>query len=145
MGAMSDIWRGRSTVSANRTCASDRCPSGTRESTGNSPSIIEEGDFRINIDSRTAAVKGRELRLSNAEFDVLVFLTSHRRHLVTSQTKLATRGESGGVRQTEFLPALLSLRKKLQEQAPGIPYINTEAWLLFDFHPGALRTQHREL
>ncbi len=80
-------------------------------------------------------VRGRSLHLSSAEVDVLVFLTAHRRRLVTSHTKLATRAQAG-VCHTEFLPAFLSLRKKLEEEVPGNRYMQTEAWILFDFHPG---------
>jgi DNA-binding response OmpR family regulator len=97
--------------------------------------IIETGDFRINVYSRSVTVRGRQLQLNGAEFDVLVFLTSHKRRLVTSHTKLSTRAEGSTARQEDFLPALLSLRRKLEEEMPGVHYIDTEAWLLFDFHP----------
>jgi DNA-binding response OmpR family regulator len=97
--------------------------------------IVDEGDFHLELRNRQATVRGRTLRLSAAEFDVLVYLLSHRRRLITSHTRLATRSADHEVRQAAFLPALLSLRKKLNEQAPGVPYINTEAWMLFEFHP----------
>jgi DNA-binding response OmpR family regulator len=93
------------------------------------------GDFRIDVDMRSATVRGRRLHLNGAEFDVLVFLTSHRRRLVTSHTRLTTRGEGSTARQAEFFPTLMSLKRKLEEEIPGAQYIDTEAWLLFDFHP----------
>jgi DNA-binding response OmpR family regulator len=98
---------------------------------------IEAGDFRINVLSRLASVCGHQLRLSSAEFDVLLFLFSHKRRIVTSPTRLTTQSESGGLRQADFIPALLSLRKKLQGEAPGSHYIDTEAWLLVEFHAGS--------
>jgi len=100
-----------------------------------SASLIEAGDFRIDVDSHRVTVRGRELHLSCAEFDVLVYLVSHTKHIITSCTRLATKSEDGGVRQTEFLPALLSLRKKLREEVPGAQYVQAEAWLLYEFHP----------
>jgi DNA-binding response OmpR family regulator len=99
--------------------------------------VIEVGDFRIRVCSRSATVRGRSLYLNGAEFDVLIFLTSHKRRLVTSHTKLSTRTEGATARQADFLPALMSLRRKLEEAVPGIHYIDTEAWLLFDFHPSS--------
>jgi DNA-binding response OmpR family regulator len=101
-----------------------------------SEDVMETGDFRIDVHSRSAAVRGLQLHLTGAEFDVLVFLTSHKRRLVTPHTRLTTQSEEGGLRQAKLLPALLSLRKKLQEEVPGARYIDTEAWLLVDFHPG---------
>lgn len=102
----------------------------------NTATVIQTGDFYIDVVARSATLRGRELHLSGPEFDVLVFLVSHKRRMVTSQTKLTTKSEDGSVRQTYFLPALLSLRKKLLEQAPGARYVNTEAWVVYDFLPG---------
>jgi DNA-binding response OmpR family regulator len=98
--------------------------------------VIEAGDFRMNIDARTATARGRELDLSGAEFDVLVYLVSNRKRIVTARTTLASKSDYGGMRETEFLRALMALRKKLQERVPGIPYIQTEGWILYEFHPG---------
>ncbi|PSH03061.1 MAG: hypothetical protein CXZ00_14275 [Acidobacteria bacterium] len=98
--------------------------------------IVEAGDFRINIGARTATARGRELNLSSAEFDMLVYLASNRKRIVSSRTTLASKSEYGGVRHAEFLRTLMSLRKKLQENVPGVPYIQTEGWLLYEFHPG---------
>jgi DNA-binding response OmpR family regulator len=99
-------------------------------------SRIEAGDFSLDLNARSVTVCGRALRLSGAEFDVLVFLMSHRRHIVTSRTRLKTR-IPGGVREMEFLRAFISLQKKLREEVPGSHYLQTESWILYDFHPGA--------
>jgi DNA-binding response OmpR family regulator len=76
------------------------------------------------------------MQLTAAEFDVLVYVTSHRKQVVTSRTTLALKSADQGVRQTEFLRNLLSLRKKLQEELPDSHYVQTEAWILYDFDPG---------
>ena len=102
-----------------------------------SSDVILAGDFRIDLESRSVTVRNRKLNLTWAEFDLLVFLTSHRKRIVSSHTRLATRSENHAVHQTDFLPTLLSLKRKLHEEVPGTAYINTEAWLLFEFHPGA--------
>lgn len=107
----------------------------TDRNASDSPDIVRAGDFCIDVAARSAKVRGQELRLSGTEFDVLVYLASHRKRVVTAHTRLATKPEECGVRQAQFLPALLSLRKKLEEAVPEVRYIQTEAWLLYDFHP----------
>ncbi len=57
--------------------------------------------------------------MTEAEFDVLVFVVAHRKRLITPRTTLATRPEDGEVRHVNLLPTLFSLRKKLQEVMPG--------------------------
>jgi DNA-binding response OmpR family regulator len=98
--------------------------------------IVEAEDFRIDVNTRSATVRGHKLHLNCTEFDVLVFLITHRRRLITSNTTLATKPQECDVRHAQFLPALLSLRKKLEEAVPGSHYIQTKAWVLYDFHPG---------
>src|ERR1035441_115366 len=65
--------------------------------------MIESGDFKIDLDERTVALRGQELRLTSEEFDVLVFLVGHRQSLVTPHTMLATTWTANRVRKTEFL------------------------------------------
>lgn len=136
MAAHADIWEKSEAASLAQNQLPQPHGSAATNSSRGSNGIINAGDFRIDVSSRSATVRGRELHLSDAEFDVLVFLTSHRKRIVTTRTKLATKSEDSGVHQTEFLPALFSLRKKLHEEVPGVPYINTDAWILFEFHPG---------
>ena len=82
-----------------------------------STETIEIGDFLINTAKRTATVRGEDLRLTSEEFDVLVFVTNHPQRCVTPRTMLPPSSTGSGVHQTEFLKALLSLRKKLETTA----------------------------
>lgn len=134
MSAIAKIWR---RASAARQQALQVCESALSALERERTSLIEAGDFRIDLDSRVVTVRGRELRLSWAEFDVLVYLTSHTRRIISSSTWLSTKTEDGGLHHAEFIPALLSLRTKLREEAPGSHYLATQAWLLFEFHPGS--------
>lgn len=104
--------------------------------TGDVTGIIIAGDFWIDPVGRCATVRGHQMQLTGAEFDVLVYVTSHRKQVVTSRTTLALKSADQGVRQTEFLRNLLSLRKKLQEEVPDSHYVQTEAWIIYDFDPG---------
>ena len=73
---------------------------------------VQLGDFKINLDQRTVTLRDQELRLTSEEFDVLLFLASHPRSLLTPQTTMAT-GPAANQRSPKFLRALVSLRKKL--------------------------------
>ena len=94
---------------------------------------IEMGDFVINTIERTATVQGDDLRLTSAESDVLVFLTTHPQRCVTPRTVLATNWTDDDHHQTEFLKALLSLRRKLEAVAGGKQYLRTEPWVIYRF------------
>jgi two-component system KDP operon response regulator KdpE len=98
---------------------------------------IAAGDFRIDLGNRTATLRGRPLQLTGEEFDLLMFLIDHPRKLVTQQTRLATNWAGHGLRQTEFLRVLLSLRKKLDSESSSQHYIRTEPWVFYRFDPGA--------
>ena len=97
--------------------------------------IIEVGDFTIDVRNRAVLVQGRELLLDQAELDLLIFLTANRRKVVTPRTLLITRWAKQRTRQEDFLPILLSLRKKLEEEIPGQHYVRIEPWVLCRFEP----------
>jgi len=97
--------------------------------------MIESGDFKIDLAERTVTLRRQELRLTSEEFDVLVFLAGHPRRLVTPHTMLATSWTANGLRQTEFLRALMSLRKKLDAAGHGKHYLRTEPWVIYRFDP----------
>jgi len=93
------------------------------------------GDFRIDTRRRTATLRGEPLELTNEEFAVLVFLTAHPQRFVTPQTRLATNCANGKSHQTEFLRALLSLQRKLEDADPRQQYLKTEPWVIYHFDP----------
>lgn len=95
--------------------------------------VIQTGDFRIDLATRSVTLRGRELRLAAEEFDLLVFLTSHPKKMVTPSTTLSTNWPGQGTRQTDFFHVLLSLRKKLDET--GTHYLRTEPWIVYRFDP----------
>ena len=98
--------------------------------------LIESGDFRIDLSRRAVKVRGNELQLAPAEFEMLVFLAGHHRRVVTPRTMLATSWSGKEVRQAEFVRVLLSLRKKLDLAVGSTPsYIRTEPWIFYSFDP----------
>jgi two-component system, OmpR family, KDP operon response regulator KdpE len=100
-------------------------------------SRIRFGDFKINFDERTVTLHDQELRLSSEEFNVLVFLASHPRSLVTPQTMLERSSTASQLGQTKFLTTLISLRKKLDAAGHGKHYLQTEPWVIYRFDPTA--------
>jgi two-component system KDP operon response regulator KdpE len=116
--------------------SSERAPE--RRATEKSVSLaemIESGDFKIDRARRTVTLRGEELRLRSEEFDVLVFLAGHPQRLVTPGTMLTTSWTANRLRRSEFLRALISLRKKLEAASPGKRYLRTEPWVMYRFDP----------
>ena len=109
-----------------------------RSEANNDPHLVEVGDFRIDLDTRSVRLRDHELSLSPEEFDLLVFMAANPKRIITSHTKLSTRCGYHQVRQVEMLPTLLSLRKKLQTVADGSRYIRTEPWVCYRFEPVAV-------
>jgi two-component system, OmpR family, KDP operon response regulator KdpE len=98
---------------------------------------IRFGDFKIDLDERIVTLCDRELWLTSEEFDVLVFLASHPRSLVTPQTMLARSSTANQLGQTKFLTTLISVRKKLDAAGHGRHYLQTEPWVIYRFDPTA--------
>lgn len=98
---------------------------------------IQLGDFKIDLDERLVTLRDHELRVTSEEFDVLVFLASHPRSLVTPQTMLARSSTANRLGQTKFLTTLISLRKKLDAAGHGKHYLQTEPWVIYRFDPTA--------
>lgn len=95
---------------------------------------VQLGDFKINLDQRTVTLRDHELQLTAEEFDVLRFLASHPRRLVTPQTTMAN-SSTANQRSPMFLRALISLRKKLNAAGPGNHYLRTEPLVIYSFDP----------
>jgi DNA-binding response OmpR family regulator len=97
--------------------------------------MIESGDFHIDLAKRTVTLHGQELPLTSDEFDVFVFLAGHPQRLVTPNTMVSADWTTNRLRQTDFLRALISLRKKLDAAGPDKHYLRIEPWVLYRFDP----------
>lgn len=102
-----------------------------------SPELIESGDFKIDLASRTASLRGERLHLTSEEFEVLVFVVTHPQRFVSARTMLATNWSANSACQTEFLRVLIELRKKLDAVSAGKHYLRTEPWVIYRFDPAA--------
>ncbi len=98
---------------------------------------IEEGDFRIDLESRLVQVDEREIHLSPKEFDLLIFFVRNSGKVLTHRTLLANIWGGNYVDQTEYLRVFVRhLRKKIESDPAKPRYILTEPWVGYRFLPG---------
>jgi two-component system KDP operon response regulator KdpE len=99
--------------------------------------VIEDGDFRIDLEARSVAVSGREVRLTPKEFEVLVYLARHPRKVVTTRALLSSVWGPNSTEQPEYVRVFVGhLRKKLEPDTDTPRYILTEPWVGYRFEPG---------
>lgn len=98
--------------------------------------LIEEGDFRINMDAHTVLVRGREVKLTPKEFDLLVYLARHPRKVISHRNLLAAVWGANSTEQPEYLRVFIGqLRKKIESESGSQDYILTEPWVGYRFEP----------
>jgi len=99
---------------------------------------IEEGDFRIDLESREVRVAGREVRLSPKEFDLLAYFLRHPGKVITHRTLLANIWGGNYTDQSEYLRVFIRhLRKKIEVDPAKPRYIVTDPWVGYRFMPGS--------
>jgi two-component system, OmpR family, KDP operon response regulator KdpE len=99
--------------------------------------VIEVGDFRIDVGAHTAAIRGKEIRLTPKEFDLLVFLAQRPGKVVTHRALLAAVWGAEATEQPEYLRVFVGqLRKKIELDPSAPRYILTEPWVGYRFIPG---------
>lgn len=98
---------------------------------------IEAGDFRIDLESRTVNVAGREVHLTPKEFDLLVYLARHQGKVLTHRTLLAAVWGANATEQPEYLRVFVGqLRKKIESDPSAPKYLITDPWVGYRFEPG---------
>ena len=100
--------------------------------------LLEAGDFRIDLETRSVSVQGREVHLTPKEYDLMVYLVSHHGKVLTHRTLLAAIWGGTSLEQNEYLRVLIGqLRKKIEADPAKPRYILTEPWVGYRFNPGA--------
>ncbi len=101
--------------------------------------VVEVGDFRIDIATRTVYVSGRELKLTPKEFDLLLYLSQHPNRVIPHRTLLAAVWGANSTEQPEYLRVFIGqLRKKLEPNPAEPRYLLTERWVGYRFEPGTV-------
>jgi two-component system KDP operon response regulator KdpE len=103
-------------------------------------SLIELGDFRIDLERHQAMVRGTEVHLTPKEFDLLLYFVRNADRVLTHKTLLKAVWGTAGIDQPEYLRVLVAqLRKKIEPDAGrgGEPqYILSEPWVGYRLSPG---------
>lgn len=100
-------------------------------------SVIDIGDFHIDIPARRVSVRDTDVHLTPKEFDVLLYLIRHREKVVTHRALLGAVWGPNSVEQPEYLRVCIGhLRKKLEKDESLPQYILTEPWIGYRFEPG---------
>lgn len=99
--------------------------------------VIEDGDFRIDLETREVSVAGKDKRLSPKEFDLLLYFARHPSKVLTHRTLLAAVWGGDYTDQAEYLRVFIShLRKKIEPDPARPRYILTDPWVGYRFVPG---------
>jgi two-component system, OmpR family, KDP operon response regulator KdpE len=101
------------------------------------PSIVDLGDFHIDVGARSVMVRDKEVHLTPKEFDLLVYLARNPRRVITHRVLLGAVWGGNSSEQVEYLRVFVGqLRKKLEAEASSPRYIITEPWVGYRFDPG---------
>jgi two-component system, OmpR family, KDP operon response regulator KdpE len=99
-------------------------------------SVIEIGDFRIDLEGRSVALKDTEVHLTPKEYDLMVYLARHPGKVLTHRALLGAVWGGDYTEQTEYLRVFIGqLRKKIEPIASKPHYILTEPWIGYRFNP----------
>ncbi|HZQ19018.1 MAG TPA: response regulator transcription factor [Terriglobales bacterium] len=98
--------------------------------------VIEEGDFRVDLNAHVVIVRGDEVKLTPKEFELLVYLARNPHKVVTHRKILAAVWGANSTEQPEYLRVFIGqLRKKIEPVAHSRSYILTEPWVGYRFEP----------
>jgi len=99
--------------------------------------VIEEGDFRIDLETREVRVAEREIRLSPKEFDLLAYFIRHSGKVLTHRVLLTNIWGGDYADQTEYVRVFIRhLRKKIEPDPAKPRYILTDPWVGYRFVAG---------
>jgi len=100
--------------------------------------VLEAGDFHVDLELRSVTVQDRSLHLTPKEYDLLIYLIRHPGKVLTHRALLTAVWGGNYVEQTEYLRVFIGqLRKKIEADSASPRYILTEPWIGYRFDPGA--------
>lgn len=104
---------------------------------GETDTVLEVGDFRVDLEAHSVTVRGQEVHLSPKEFELLTYFIQHPDKVLTHRTLLTKVWGGNSAEQTEYLRVFIRfLRKKIEQDSAKPRYILTEPWVGYRFNPG---------
>ncbi len=101
-----------------------------------SSTVLEVGDFNIELESRRVFVRGSEVHLTPKEYDLLVHFVRHAGKVLTHRKLLTAVWGGNYTEQGEYLRVFVGQLRKKVEPNPSTPrYILTEPWVGYRFNP----------
>jgi two-component system KDP operon response regulator KdpE len=98
-------------------------------------SLIELGDFRIDVERHTVMVRNQEVHLTPKEFDLLLYFVRNADRVLTHKTLLRAVWGLAGVDQPEYLRVLVAQLRKKIEPGGEPQYIVSEPWVGYRLNP----------
>ncbi len=89
-------------------------PDGTR-------SVLEAGDFRIQLEERNLTIKDRDVHLTPKEYDLMVYLLRHPGKVLTHHALLGAVWGGDYTEQNEYLRVFIGQLRKKIEADPANP------------------------
>ena len=100
--------------------------------------VLEAGDFRIDLEARSVFVREKEVHLTPKEYDLLVHFVRHAGKVLTHSNLLGTVWGGNYTQQGEYLRVFVGQLRKKIEPTPSTPrYILTEPWIGYRFNAGS--------
>ncbi|MDQ2920913.1 MAG: response regulator transcription factor [Acidobacteriota bacterium] len=100
-------------------------------------SVLEAGDFRIQLDERKLTISSREVHLTPKEYELMVYMLRHPGKVLTHRALLGAVWGGNYTEQTEYLRVFIGqLRKKIESDPANPQYILTEPWIGYRFQAG---------
>jgi two-component system KDP operon response regulator KdpE len=97
--------------------------------------VLEDGDFRVDVEARRVTVRGGEVHLTPKEYDLLVYFVRHAGKVLTHRTLLGAVWGGNYTEQGEYLRVFVGQLRKKIEPDPSTPrYILTEPWVGYRFN-----------
>ena len=98
--------------------------------------MLDSGDFHVDLESREITVRGKPIHLTPKEFDLLIYFIRNAGKVLTHRTLLAAIWGGNYVDQNEYLRVFVGhLRKKVEPESAKPRYILTEPWVGYRFEP----------
>ena len=96
---------------------------------------LEVGDFVIDTEAYTVAVRGAAVHLTPKEFELLVLFARAPGRVLTHKILLRAIWGPAGESQPEYLRVLVAALRKKIDRPDGNRYIQSEPWVGYRFNP----------